>query len=90
MRGKGISDMLQSWYARITPAHAGKSLIHIQITSHRADHPRPCGEKLAIFALVSHAGGSPPPMRGKEPAPDAPAGAYGITPAHAGKRISMK
>ena len=25
MRGKGVSDMLKAWYARITPAHAGKS-----------------------------------------------------------------
>ena len=70
---------------RITPAHAGKSLIASCGNTGRRDHPRTCGEKLfrpfrPLFLL-----GSPPHMRGKVFFIASVLLKFRITPAHAGK-----
>ena len=50
------------------------------------DHPRACGEKSSAVRMGSPRKGSPPRMRGKEPALKRQYSLPGITPAHAGKR----
>ena len=50
------------------------------------DHPRTCGEKVAVILSVPEVTGSPPHMRGKVELCDFEQRVVGITPAHAGKR----
>ena len=45
MRGKEENEMSKQFYARITPAHAGKSRSARAAAAGRKDHPRACGEK---------------------------------------------
>ena len=45
MRGKARQELLRRSSARITPAHAGKSLVAVDAAGKRRDHPRACGEK---------------------------------------------
>ena len=71
---------------RITPAHAGKSIIVISNLPSGKDHPRTCGEKQAIDLMTFIANGSPPHMRGKDYYGTKDQWVNGITPAHAGKR----
>ena len=52
------------------------------------DHPRACGEKLPRVFVFGPAAGSPPRMRGKDALGEVLAQAVGITPAHAGKRLT--
>ena len=90
MRGKVclLDHVLSS--ARITPAHAGKSLA-MRITRVRSgDHPRPCGEKRISGMRFTRARGSPPPMRGKGSYVVSTSVDTGITPAHAGKRLRKR
>ena len=85
MRGKAISIAPSPATARITPAHAGKSLFCPQLAAAKKDHPRPCGEKINGNGLADTQIGSPPPMRGKVlPRPHVVMQVR-ITPAHAGK-----
>ena len=51
------------------------------------DHPRVCGEKLLAVKGLTTQLGSPPRMRGKAAKIEFSQGAFGITPAYAGKRI---
>ena len=53
------------------------------------DHPRVCGEKLKDGRNVRRILGSPPRMRGKAQGQVMAGFAFGITPAHAGKRRSI-
>ena len=53
------------------------------------DHPRTCGEKRKAQTFLSWRKGSPPHMRGKAPAQRWTILPPGITPAHAGKRLSL-
>ena len=71
--------------ARITPAHAGKTLPTISPETVSSDHPRACGEnrRLEIFLLIQR--GSPPRMRGKREQRAEDGAGERITPAHAGK-----
>ena len=69
----------------ITPAHAGKRLLGWTRTLSRRDHPRTCGEKHEVPVHSAAHCGSPPHMRGKEPAQNTSLLRAGITPAHAGK-----
>ena len=90
MRGKAGLVQIVCRLRGITPAYAGKShKVRLQAPG-RWDHPRVCGEKQKNCPLVSVIWGSPPRMRGKaarvswtEPHP-------GITPAYAGKSMSLK
>ena len=66
MRGKAAAAFLNSAFAGITPAYAGKSLGACACTENIQDHPRLCGEKEADVQFLFHSLGSPPPMRGKE------------------------
>ena len=75
--------------SRITPAWAGKrsgvlfgSLLH-------GDHPRMGGEKPDDSGAVSQLLGSPPHGRGKVDYPFCPSPPYGITPAWAGKSLTI-
>ena len=49
------------------------------------DHPRVCGEKEKVKAILIKSGGSPPRMRGKVRIPCWRSVSAGITPAYAGK-----
>ena len=73
--------------SRITPAYAGKRVLHLDCALNRRDHPRVCGEKTAVFHLAHFAIGSPPRMRGKGGRRATVAPRRRITPAYAGKSI---
>ena len=85
MRGKAIKSIFSDHGNRITPAYAGKSLLHLTFHNRHEDHPRLCGEKLLISALRIQRAGSPPPMRGKVLDAGGFRKAVRITPAYAGK-----
>ena len=51
---------------RITPAHAGKSVIRRKSLYKGKDHPRTCGEKIEFIDFLYVKEGSPPHMRGKD------------------------
>ena len=87
MRGKVRNVPRRYQHRRITPAHAGKSGVRRDNGGGRADHPRPCGEKIVVRAMRSEALGSPPPMRGKARRRAGRVVPSGITPAHAGKSV---
>ena len=70
----------------ITPAWAGKSILHIHSYLLEGDHPRVGGEKLALSPLLDVLKGSPPRGRGKDHVAEVIAHGTGITPAWAGKR----
>ena len=88
MRGKEVVDELGAVAAGITPAHAGKSDPCYSDHGGNGDHPRPCGEKRVECPCNADSTGSPPPMRGKAFSTVRAGRAAGITPAHAGKRLS--
>ena len=48
MRGKDILSFADSPTFRITPAHAGKSVLKIRGVNVKKDHPRTCGEKYGL------------------------------------------
>ena len=90
MRGKGQKGLIFVLQPRITPAYAGKRLLRQlrHITSR--DHPRVCGEKVGPVGCVSGWLGSPPRMRGKVTgSARAPLNAR-ITPAYAGKSLTIQ
>ena len=86
MRGKGTSRFRGRCPSRITPAHAGKSVIVPEGMEKAGDHPRACGEKWLAPERVPTVWGSPPHTRGKGRELAGGVRAQGITPAHAGKR----
>ncbi len=53
--------------ARITPAYAGKRSPIAAAGAMVSDHPRVCGEKLAVRLSSVGVVGLPPRMRGKVP-----------------------
>ena len=65
MRGKAKLAVESSACCRITPAYAGKSLLHRNNQDQNEDHPRLCGEKCCCMWCCKSGIGSPPPMRGK-------------------------
>ena len=65
MRGKVASEKTLLIGTGITPAYAGKSLFCTCIQMCSEDHPRLCGEKSMVEAILCFLSGSPPPMRGK-------------------------
>ena len=66
MRGKGISLHRIAHHWGITPAYAGKRTKGVIATAPAADHPRVCGEKVALLLIRPETRGSPPRMRGKD------------------------
>ena len=85
MRGKQYLQYLNLEAARITPAHAGKTISRLFPTTHTTDHPRACGENTWSNILRVLDNGSPPRMRGKPSETFADGNTIRITPAHAGK-----
>ena len=75
---------------RITPAHAGKSVIQRKLAKYRRNHPRVCGEKAGSAAGNALFRGSPPRMRGKVRPIKGRDSVTGITPAHAGKSEELR
>ena len=90
MRGKARPAAAPTSFFGITPAYAGKSRWKNTAALLSRDHPRICGEK--IFAALSRMScfGSPPHMRGKGRAPLLAFCHVGITPAYAGKSVSLR
>ena len=88
MRGKGLNSSSALPLFWITPAHAGKSPAGALMYQDVLDHPRTCGEKNSERDSGAARAGSPPHMRGKGAVLAQRRGLYGITPAHAGKRLS--
>ena len=86
MRGKEGGHAGSSLLLGITPAYAGKSILHPDNVCQGVDHPRVCGEKAPIGASPLPSPGSPPRMRGKDFAIDLRFKIIRITPAYAGKR----
>ena len=86
VRGKEKFTKRKTALYRITPACAGKSLFRISCSSSARDHPRVCGEKLAVWATFFGLTGSPPRVRGKAIFLLLFHHFEGITPACAGKR----
>ena len=64
-RGKVVWVGAQCFIDRITPAWAGKRLLHDLFPAHKGDHPRVGGEKDAITSDPDLNPGSPPRGRGK-------------------------
>ena len=86
VRGKVASRMHPSGTPGITPACAGKSAISVTPFMESRDHPRVCGEKPLRQRAAGGEPGSPPRVRGKDPAHQRGRHRPGITPACAGKR----
>ena len=89
MRGKLIYKVSERVPARITPAHAGKTLSHVVPALHMTDHPRACGENYKRYGAKVATDGSPPRMRGKPKSHGCVRKHRRITPAHAGKTSGM-
>ena len=85
MRGKLIQAIVNALPQRITPADAGKTCLQRQSPRSGRDHPRGCGENVAMVNCSTVGVGSPPRMRGKPKPFEWFAGIRGITPADAGK-----
>ena len=88
VRGKAFGGSGIYAQCGITPACAGKSLFDVLHTNQCQDHPRVCGEKLAMLDEIYHAMGSPPRVRGKVLPLLVLLPVVGITPACAGKRFA--
>ena len=86
MRGKAGGAQQPKPGDGITPAYAGKRLIHHDRRKTNWDHPRVCGEKDCQGEERRRRTGSPPRMRGKDSAQPGRGAGPGITPAYAGKR----
>ena len=89
VRGKLAAACLTTADIRITPAGAGKTR---RCCAHRPksqDHPRRCGENAPARSSNSPTQGSPPQVRGKLYCFACGAGGDGITPAGAGKTLSV-
>ena len=85
MRGKVGHALASSSILGITPAYAGKSIVHLPFVLRVGDHPRVCGEKGRTGALDVVQRGSPPRMRGKVRELLFSFHCARITPAYAGK-----
>ena len=89
MRGKAVVILLCVATFRITPAYAGKSCHPHLKKALPGDHPRVCGEKYSLALFLGLHRGSPPRMRGKVDVFFTFVIPGRITPAYAGKRISL-
>ena len=69
---------------RIIPAHAGNTRLVLSDLQRKKDHPRACGEHVAIYQLLKCFTGSSPRMRGTLDRDALDRDLRGIIPAHAG------
>ena len=72
---------------RITPADAGKTFEPVGISEQFENHPRGCGENLAMYGVQPGEVGSPPRMRGKRHEKTMIAVYMGSPPRMRGKQI---
>ena len=79
---------LRPWFFFVSPAYVGKRIASPVAFASAADHPRVCGEKIALSELPDEFPGSPPRMRGKARRGSLVLKDDGITPACAGKRAN--
>ena len=89
MRGKAGGGRERHPAEGITPAYAGKRINGRVNQQDERDHPRVCGEKGSSTFWSRNHSGSPPRMRGKENLVFCHFGAGGITPACAGKSVTV-
>ncbi len=89
MRGKPTAVSNDAETGRITPAGAGKTNIIECYLFLKRDHPRRCGENRKLRLYIVKKGGSPPQVRGKLPVDLNEIAQQRITPAGAGKTISV-
>ena len=89
MRGKDFGFCRSAGALGITPAYAGKSELPLTDRSPTGDHPRVCGEKDWLISQFFSEQGSPPRMRGKVACKDGSAITFRITPAYAGKSVTV-
>ena len=89
MRGKASCVWIFARLIGITPAYAGKSSIPSRRCCFCRDHPRVCGEKPLFLFFRFFGLGSPPRVRGKAVHPLAVIISIRITPACAGKSITL-
>ena len=89
VRGKRRISSLPACSMRITPARAGKTMLELGPEWLDEDHPRACGENPSSGREKCRKFGSPPRVRGKREH-DLPELAFlGITPARAGKTLTI-
>ena len=89
MRGKPRPACIGGFRRGITPADAGKTSRRRGELQASKDHPRGCGENSECRCRAVCGVGSPPRMRGKPAFTTASIAAIRITPADAGKTISL-
>ena len=85
VRGKLYHPLCTLAGNRITPAGAGKTNPVFNVDFAYRDHPRRCGENMALMDENGSNGGSPPQVRGKPQTSPNPWSINRITPAGAGK-----
>ena len=90
MRGKVDAATLTLKARGITPAYAGKSRECAQGLTPVQDHPRVCGEKGSAVRVINGKLGSPPRMRGKVMDTSPLCSLSRITPAYAGKSLTIQ
>ena len=90
VRGKECLHHNSHYRARITPACAGKRPVPPAWPPLPRDHPRVCGEKFDNPKNVYCKEGSPPRVRGKGTPPAFPVFTTRITPACAGKSLTIQ
>ena len=73
----------------ITPACAGKTRAAEVTAVGGEDHPRVCGENVLLTSVTLSGAGSPPRVRGKQADLSKISACTRITPACAGKTISI-
>ena len=89
MRGthdRGLSKKRILW---IIPAYAGNTVAWIRVGKPVWDHPRVCGEHLAILFALLRLVGSSPRMRGTRTRKCAEENGAGIIPAYAGNTAAV-
>ena len=89
VRGKLYTIKPFSANVGITPAGAGKTPKSIPFFFVGPDHPRRCGENKICYYYRSCLAGSPPQVRGKRILNDFDSSYFGITPAGAGKTLTL-
>ena len=89
VRGKLCPQTSADGFSGITPAGAGKTGLRVLRPYPPTDHPRRCGENQSSQPHHTGQGGSPPQVRGKRQHPELALLFHGITPAGAGKTITV-
>ena len=89
MRGEAFDGIKKAAEDRITPAHAGRRKSCNGRVVSIEDHPRACGEKPQPKPPPLELEGSPPRMRGEEYLVSPDVAKPRITPAHAGRSLTV-